>query len=80
MVLGNVHRYLPAIGGVRLLDVDAEKFDAISEAPVDLVQAARLNPEGGSGVGAKGEGHGAPAKCREPHALVEPSAVAVDSL
>jgi len=52
---GHITLYLPAIRGVRLLDVDHEERDMVTVAAIDVLQAPDLGPEGGSRIAAKDE-------------------------
>ena len=54
-LLGDVDRYLPAVFGMRLLDIDDEELHAIPIALGDLLQAPGLLAEGWSGKGTEDE-------------------------
>ena len=54
-LLGDVDRQLPAVLGMRFLDIDDKELDSISVALGDLLQAPGLLAEGRSGIGTEDE-------------------------
>ena len=69
--LGDVNRQLPAVLGMRLLDIDDEELDSVPIALGDLLQAPGLLAEGRSGIGAEDEGDGAAVlEIGEAHLLI----------
>src|SRR5262245_26057060 len=74
-----VREHLPAVRRMRLLDVDAEELDAVAEAARDLVQAARPNAEGRSGVGAEDERDWATSQPGKRHARRERTTIGAEA-
>ena len=69
-LLGDVDRQLPAVLGMRLLDIDDIELDAIPIALGDLLQAPGLLAEGRSGIGTEDERDRALSQnIGEPHLL-----------
>ena len=52
---GHIPLDLPAIRGVRLLDVDDEERDSVTVAARDVLQVPNLGPEGGSRIAPEDE-------------------------
>ena len=70
-LLAQIDGQLPAVSGVRLLDIDDEKIDLVAVLAVELIEGGNLPPEGWSSVATEDQYHGlARQTIRKPDAVV----------